>query len=532
MALNGTSSGAASETVAAAQLEQQVRSRIDSMSYLPTTVAVAMKFIELGKDPETEPSAYSRVISSDSSLSTKLLSLANSSWFGVRNKVTKIQVAVNLLGLSTVRTLAVSYCLTGLHNELRLSAEESRIFWTASLCKAVAAKQFAAIHEPKLAEEAFAAGLFQDFAIPVMYATAKDAVLQLLQDPTLDNKARIQRERALFRLDHAELARSIAQKLELPEIFVDAVAFHHDYASLSEFAGKGVIADAAYLASLFPHYLDVWNRQDAEEMPKFLAEHGGAYANQPQRFMEAVQNEFNQLYSYFEQGQRPDIKLTDLLEQATREVADGTTRLVGTVQELLQQVAFAGKEVHQLLKQQDQLEKAVVLDRLTGVLNREGFTAQSNEHLLKLARYKSSYALVYLDIDQFKRLNDTIGHACGDAALRTVASSMQQGIRQQDLVARIGGDEFAILLGDCTENDAVQVVQRILADVASKTIGQSQPAPRVTLSAGMVWVGQRSEPASLDQLMAVADKLMYEAKRNGGNGLEWRAIQAQRREVA
>src|SRR5437016_3719345 len=147
-------------------LESQVRARIDSLSYLPTTVAVAMKFIDLGKDPEASPADYVKVISSDSSLSAKLLALANSSWFGVRNRVTKIQVAVNLLGLGTVRTMAISYCLAGLHSELRLSREESRVFWAGSLCKAVAAKQFAARIDPKLGEEGFAAGLFQDFSLP------------------------------------------------------------------------------------------------------------------------------------------------------------------------------------------------------------------------------------------------------------------------------------------------------------------------------------------------------------------------------
>lgn len=124
----------------AGTIEQQVLARIESMSCLPITAAVAMKFMELGKDPQAGSSEYSKVISSDSSLSTKMLSMANSSWFGIRNKVTKVQVAVNLLGLGTVRTLAISYCLTGLHNELRLTADESSMFWMASLYKAVAAR--------------------------------------------------------------------------------------------------------------------------------------------------------------------------------------------------------------------------------------------------------------------------------------------------------------------------------------------------------------------------------------------------------
>ena len=143
-------------------LQQQIRARIESLSYLPTTVAVAMKFVELGKDPQADPSDYAKVISADSSLSSKILALANSSWFGVRNKVATIRAAVNLLGLSTVRSLAISYCMTGLHNELGLTSDESHIFWEASLCKAVAAKQYLSMHAEHLANEGFLVGMFQD----------------------------------------------------------------------------------------------------------------------------------------------------------------------------------------------------------------------------------------------------------------------------------------------------------------------------------------------------------------------------------
>ena len=175
-------------------MQGQVRARIDSLSYLPTTAAVAMKFVELGKNPDADPADYAKVISADSSLSSKLLALANSSWAGVRNKVTNVQMAVNLLGLGTVRTLAISYCMTGLHNELRLSPQESQMFWQASLCKAVAAQSYARRFDTKLADEAFVAGLFQDFALTVMYATAKEPYLAILQASETPTHVQLQKE--------------------------------------------------------------------------------------------------------------------------------------------------------------------------------------------------------------------------------------------------------------------------------------------------------------------------------------------------
>lgn len=307
-------------------LEHSIRERIRNLAYLPTSASVAMRFIELGKNPDTDPSEYVKVAGSDSSIASKLLALANSSWFGVRNRVTKIQVAVSLLGLGTVRTMAISYCLTGLHNDLRLTVEESRAFWVASLCKAVAARQLALRTDPTVAEEAFAAGLFQDFAIPVMFATARELVEPLNGDETLNVLVRLQRERELFHLDHAELARQVAQKLELPDLFVDAVAFHHDYENLEAVVRNPALAKAVYASSLFPHHLECWNSEDAHALTAFLESQTPAI--DPQRFMADVQEEFDRVYGYFDNGPKLQAKLGEMLELATRTNAENTQQLV------------------------------------------------------------------------------------------------------------------------------------------------------------------------------------------------------------
>ena len=498
--------------------EQEVRRRIESLSYLPTTVAVAMKFVELGKDPDAEPSDYARVISSDSSLSSKLLSLANSSWFGVRNKITKPQTAVNLLGLGTVRTLAISYCLTGLHNDLRLTPEESKMLWSASLCKAVAARQYAVQFDKKLGEEAFTAALFQDFAIPILYAVAREPMTALLYDVQLDWQTRLQKERDLFRLDHAEMGRAVAQKLELPDLFVDAVAFHHNHQHLGEMIPKKTLAEAVHVASLFPHSLDAWNPQDAEQLRRFLADHAAPQAADPAVLLAAIQKDFDLIYGFFEMGGRSQMNITELLEQATREAADNTFHLVGTVHELLRQAASTGQQFHQILKQQNDLEQAVHRDPLTGALNREGLHSCAADLLGNARRYGTAMAVVYLDIDRFKGINDTCGHACGDATLMQLVTTVRGCVRQTDLVARLGGDEFLLMLSDCSESDAAAVVERILSQMASQPVSNDLGrAASATLSAGLLWIPPHTPPGALENLVSAADKLMYEAKRAGGN---------------
>jgi len=506
----------------AAPLEQQVRGRIETLSYLPTTANIAIKFIELGKNPEADPGEYAKVISSDSSLSARLLSLSNSSWFGVRNKVTKVQVAVNLLGLGTVRTLAISYCATGLHNELHLDPSESKMFWLACLCKAVAAKVYASLRDEGCAEEAFAAGLFQDFAIPVMYATAKDRVLGTLTNQGLCWKALLEAERASFHLDHAELARSIAQKMELPDLYVDAVAFHHNHEQLRRFIDREVLADAIYAASLFPHVLEGWNTDDAEELRSFVAAHA---ACSPEEYLEKVQQEFDDLYRYFEQGAESAITLSELMASATKEIADNTTRLVGTMHDLMQQIASSGQQMHQIMREHDRIEEAAARDALTGAFNRDGFFSRAEEVLAQASRYGIQFAVAYVDIDRFKRQNDQHGHAHGDVVLRKLVETMRRTIGPEDLIGRLGGDEFVMLVKDRSRDDAEQTVRRLITETAGREYpSEGVVRPPVTVSAGVLWVNVPGKRLPLEKLIETADALMYEAKRRGGNDLCLRTI--------
>ena len=210
----------------------------------------------------------------------------------------------------------------------------------------------------------------------------------------------------------------------------------------------------------------------------------------------------------------------------TREAADNTTELVGTVNELLRQAASMGKERNELVLHQDDLEDKSVRDQLTGVLNREGFTAEGKELLAKAAQYGTGFAVVYLDIDRFKSVNDELGHEFGDLALKTVVGEMTETIPQHHLVGRMGGDEFVVLLNDCTEQDATQIVERIISNVASKTVRKRNQSTQMSLSAGLLYVRPSNREQQLDTVVNAADKLMYRAKRAGGNRLEVRTILA------
>ena len=234
-----------------------------------------------------------------------------------------------------------------------------------------------------------------------------------------------------------------------------------------------------------------------------------------------MQKEFNQLYAYFEPGaEGAKTSLADLLAEATRESADNTTRLVNSVQDLMTQAASAGKAVHQLLEKTDSLAQLASTDSLTHALNREGFTTQAREILGRANRYGFGYALAYIDMDGFKKLNDSSGHGHGDKALQHAVRAMLENIRKGDLIGRLGGDEFVMFFPEIDEATASAIASKIVTAAATPAPERPKNAPPPpTLSVGLLFVPPRTPALPLETLLAMADGLMYQSKRAGGNRL-------------
>lgn len=162
---------------------------------------------------------------------------------------------------------------------------------------------------------------------------------------------------------------------------------------------------------------------------------------------------------------------------------------------------------------QEELARLADTDALTGLMNRRSFTAALGRRLHLAARSGQAGALAYIDLDNFKPINDRLGHPAGDAALRAVAQLLRAEARASDLVARLGGDEFALWL-DNIGNGAGQRAARLVALKAQLGAVSVDPAVPLGLSVGMAIHDPRT-PENLDALMARADAAMYQAKHAG-----------------
>jgi diguanylate cyclase (GGDEF)-like protein len=177
-------------------------------------------------------------------------------------------------------------------------------------------------------------------------------------------------------------------------------------------------------------------------------------------------------------------------------------RLAGEVDRLERELAEARSRMAALAARAD-------VDPLTDVLNRRGFERELKRSLAYVKRYGPSAALIYLDLDGFKSVNDRHGHAAGDAMLRAVAMVLNRHVRASDLVARLGGDEFAVLLWNIGEADAGKKALAIEAAIARTTATHAGATLSVGASAGAALLLPLDQPADvLDR----ADRAMYARK--------------------
>lgn len=171
------------------------------------------------------------------------------------------------------------------------------------------------------------------------------------------------------------------------------------------------------------------------------------------------------------------------------------------------------------LEMQRKYQRFAMTDALTGLHNRGWLDDAFDREIKRSERDELPLALIMIDVDNFKKYNDDYGHLAGDQVLITVADAIRTPLRPNDLVARFGGEEFAVLLPETTVSNAETIAERLRDKVSKSDPGKldNNQLPEVTISLG---VAKRLPGYSLDMMIAAADVALYHAKRNGRNRVE------------
>ena len=190
-------------------------------------------------------------------------------------------------------------------------------------------------------------------------------------------------------------------------------------------------------------------------------------------------------------------------------------RLNAKLTQTLEQVNVKNKQLEQAVQQ---LQTMAATDPLTGLANRRAFNQALARTFADAHRHHHDLSVIMVDMDHFKRLNDTLGHQRGDEVLQAVAHCMEASCRKSDVIGRFGGDEFVVVLPQTDPQLATQVAQRIFDSFTNHLShteqGKAAAACKVTLSMGVACLSQ-TNPQNPDQLLAQADHALYRAKQQG-----------------
>jgi len=165
----------------------------------------------------------------------------------------------------------------------------------------------------------------------------------------------------------------------------------------------------------------------------------------------------------------------------------------------------------------ENIYRLMTVDDLTQAFNRHYFHESLKREISRVIRYRRNLSLAIMDIDRFKAINDSFGHLAGDDILKSFVTLVHQNIRQSDLLARYGGDEFAIILPEAGPEAALRFCEKLCSVVAARPFRSQQQTIAVTISIGLQSYEHADGEKTVSQLVAAADKRLYEAKKAGRN---------------
>jgi diguanylate cyclase (GGDEF)-like protein len=472
---------------------------------------VALRLIELSRKPEVEVAEYAQLIETDPGLSGRLLGLVNSACYAPAERVLTVARALPTLGMRQVRVIALSHCVASLHQALAIEDEKARSLWAASMSKAIAARKVADFLGLEDTEAAFTAGLMQDLGLALMHSMDSDALFEIHGEIDWSLERMLQAEVAHFGLDHCAVGRRIAERLDLPAVYRLAIERHHAPADETLLQAQGLDL-AVCVAGFLPHDGANWTSRDLGSLASILEERLPKWPS-----MEAFLSEIEEELAGIDQqlgtniAETPD--LVSGLIYASQENARESMKTMANNIWLRDNSSTLNERLHDAKRAHKEAERRADRDPLTQLFNRHGWDRRARLTLSRAGATEGTLGLAFFDLDHFKELNDSLGHAAGDEILRQVSLRMTEAVREDDLICRWGGDEFVILFSDASANECLEAARRVKQHVQSVPIVIEGQRMKLSVTVGFVSIDTAdSDDMNLGDLLEMADAQLYRAK--------------------
>ena len=508
--------------------------RIWSQTQLPSLPTVAARLLELTRNPETELRQIVQVIKSDPALSAKIVRAANSTFFGVRTEVAGVERAVSLLGPTVANSLALSFALAADATDDSPAATHYRSCWQQSLVQSIAAGIIAERVNPLAVDEFAFCGLLLDVGRLALLSVCWDEYRPILETSAERGTPLDRLEADWLGIQHAEVGSRLMEHWRLPVTVVEAIRRHHaapEWLLERKHESHFQMQAAMALASCAGDFVCTTAREPARErLYRLGCELFRWTLDETQEFLCETER----------RAQRYDDLLrldgvaqpAELMLQANEQLMQLTLRAhVACTQATLRQ-QVAEQETRDLEFQNKQLQKQALHDPLTGIYNRQFFDEMLETESKRCLRCASPVGVIFADVDHFKQVNDTYGHQFGDLVLKQISNLFATTIRNSDVLARFGGEEFVILVNQPTESGIERLAERIRKRVESEFFLFGDVRVPVTVSLGAaIAVPGRNDRDLAHRLIAAADECLYEAKRSGRNRCRSRSLVDERERV-
>lgn len=497
-------------------------SDIDFSKYsrLPSLPTVAIEAVRIFHDPNSSNEALVATIRKDPAIVVRLLKAANSARYGSRSEVTDLMRAVNMLGRGTTASLVLSFSLARQSMETSDYLDYFRRFWLRTFVQATAAEILAAqFGSNAFCGDCYTTNLLAGLGKLALLRAEPEKYVKILKTAEARNSSLTTIEQEVLGFTNCTLSSFLLKQMGLPERCHNAIRAISD-ASVTDVetdATKSPLvvitrianATASLICDDTPAIAVLALRETMEEIESFNGLSAETLIAEVNARIEASTELFD-----IDPPKMPPAGevLQDALDQLSRYAMMVDDNLnAGVPTELLEENGRLKRKVEHLLLVSQ-------VDGLTGVCNRAFFLQQFHEHI-ELHRVRGqAIGLAVIDIDHFKKINDTYGHQAGDATLRVIADTLKNTMRETDVVGRYGGEEFVILLEDANAEGLAIVGERLRAKIEEAVVSFGGQQIPVTASVGLAeGLIQGAAEEFGKQLFAVADSAMYRAKNSGRN---------------
>ncbi|MCA9033793.1 MAG: GGDEF domain-containing protein [Planctomycetaceae bacterium] len=487
---------------------------------LPTLPTIAIEVLRLFDDPDSSIDQIASVIRKDPAISTRLLKAANSSQYGNMGDVSDVKRATTLLGRNSVAPLVLSFSLARQSIEPGEHASYFKQFWLRSFVQATASEMLGSYFgSPKLKSECYTTSLLSGVGKLAMLRAEPARYVPLLDKAADEGVPLTALELAEFGLTHHKMSSVMLGQIGLPVRCVSAILAIDQTPDSPEPADSDsrlvkITRTANAIASLL---CDKSQGVSIVELEECLDDLALPVEMTSEDLLQMIQDRIEATADLFEVDPRKVPPVADILQEALDQLSRISS--MATEPEANEKVPDQLLEENGMLKRRvADLLRASRIDVLTGVYNRGYLVAQMKERAAVHRLRGHSFGMGVVDIDHFKKINDTYGHQAGDQVLKLVAEALQHCLRDVDLLGRYGGEEFVVLLDNVSPHVINLIGERMRKTVEQLPVHIGTATIPVTISVGLCEATVNEDPAEFtERLFAAADAAMYDAKRSGRN---------------